>query len=40
MWLVINLVLNVRLLGSLLLGHSVLQLLESLVLGLSDIRSR
>jgi hypothetical protein len=38
--LVISLILNVWLLGSLLLGRSVLWLLGSLVLGHSDIQPR
>jgi hypothetical protein len=37
MWLVISLLLDLRLLGSLLLGHSDLWLLESLLLGRSDL---
>jgi hypothetical protein len=40
MWLVISLVLNVQLLGSLLLGHSDLRLLGSLILGRSDLQPR
>ncbi len=37
MWLVINLVLDVRLLGSLLMGHSDVWLLGSLLLGCSNV---
>jgi hypothetical protein len=40
MWLVINLILNVRLLKILLLGRSILRLLGSLLLGRSDLWPR
>jgi hypothetical protein len=39
MWLVISLILNIQLLGSLLLGCSVLWFLGSLLLGHFDLRS-